>query len=193
MFWVLSFYEWPKRKPFSYSSPTGFLEVIKVTGRKHSDSGAWRIWPEIQKSWKTKRYLHQYLRTESREWLQILHGCNLWVSKSIMGITITRILKDAPSISSKLGLTFVTGHTIYIELLMCLILGFYPGSCSYLLNSNNKNTRKRREICSNITIKTPERRQWRLCGVSIVNSEHILLLSSISIVQFEQVNFSWIK
>ena len=41
----------------------------------------------------------------------------------------------------------------------------------YLLKVNNKNTRKRCEICSNLTIKTPERRQCD--GVFIVNFEHI--------------------
>ena len=30
----------------------------------------------------------------------------------------------------------------------------------YLLKVNNKNTRTRCEICSKLTIKTPERRQW---------------------------------
>ena len=28
---------------------------------------------------------------------------------------------------------------------------------------NNRNTRTRFEICSKLTIKTPERRQWRQC------------------------------
>ena len=37
----------------------------------------------------------------------------------------------------------------------------------------NRNTTKRCEICSKITIKTPKRRQWRCSGVSIVNYEHI--------------------
>ena len=39
----------------------------------------------------------------------------------------------------------------------------------YLLKVNNRNTRKRCEICSKLTIKTPEQRQWRRCGVFIVN------------------------
>ena len=30
----------------------------------------------------------------------------------------------------------------------------------YLLKVNNRNTRTRSEICSKLTIKTPERRQW---------------------------------
>ena len=37
---------------------------------------------------------------------------------------------------------------------------------------NNRNTRKMCEICSNLTIKTPERRQWRNSSVFIINFEH---------------------
>ena len=36
---------------------------------------------------------------------------------------------------------------------------------------NNKNTGVRCEICSKLTIKTPERRYWRHSGVFIVNFE----------------------
>ena len=43
----------------------------------------------------------------------------------------------------------------------------------YLLKFNNRNTRARCEICSKLTIKTPERRDWRRSGVSIVDFEHI--------------------
>ena len=43
----------------------------------------------------------------------------------------------------------------------------------YLLKANNRNTRTKCEICSVLTIKTPERRQWRRCGIFIVNFEHI--------------------
>ena len=40
--------------------------------------------------------------------------------------------------------------------------------------ANNRNTRIRCEICSKLTIKTPERlRQWRRSDVFIVNFEHI--------------------
>ena len=38
---------------------------------------------------------------------------------------------------------------------------------------NNRNTRRRFEICSKLTIKTPERRHWRRSGAFIVNFEHI--------------------
>ena len=45
----------------------------------------------------------------------------------------------------------------------------------YLLKVNNRNTGTRCEICSKLTIKTPERRQWHRPGVGvfIVNFEHI--------------------
>ena len=43
----------------------------------------------------------------------------------------------------------------------------------YLLKANKRNARTRCEICSKLTIKTPERRQWRCSGVFIVTFEHI--------------------
>ena len=43
---------------------------------------------------------------------------------------------------------------------------------------NKRNTRTRCEICSKVTIKTPERRQWRCSGTFIVN--------------FEKVNTDWV-
>ena len=38
---------------------------------------------------------------------------------------------------------------------------------------NNRNTRTRCEICSKLTIKTPEQRYKRRSGVFIINFEHI--------------------
>ena len=46
----------------------------------------------------------------------------------------------------------------------------------YLFKFNNRNTRTRWEICSKLTIKIPERRQWRRSGV-FINFEHILHLA----------------
>ena len=40
----------------------------------------------------------------------------------------------------------------------------------------DRNTRKRCEISSSSTMKTPERCHWRISGVFIVNFEHILNL-----------------
>ena len=46
---------------------------------------------------------------------------------------------------------------------------------------------------SKLTIKTPKRQLWRLFGVFIINFEHIShLCSSVSIVNFKQVNACWV-
>ena len=44
---------------------------------------------------------------------------------------------------------------------------------SYLFKANNGNTRKRREICTKLTMKTLNWRQWRCSGVFIDNCEKI--------------------
>ena len=46
----------------------------------------------------------------------------------------------------------------------------------YLFKVKNRNSRTICEICSKLTIKTPERHQWRHSGVFLVNFEHILHL-----------------
>ena len=45
---------------------------------------------------------------------------------------------------------------------------------NYMFKVNNRNSRTRCEICSKLTIKIPERRQLRRCGIFIVNFEHII-------------------
>ena len=56
----------------------------------------------------------------------------------------------------------------------------------YLFKVNNRNTRKRCEIWSKLTIKTPERPHWRRSGVFIVNFEHIWYL----LLEFLLLNLS---
>ena len=51
-------------------------------------------------------------------------------------------------------------------------IGKNPASI-YLFEVNNKSSRNICEICSKLTIKTPERRHWRRSGVFIVSFEHI--------------------
>ena len=48
---------------------------------------------------------------------------------------------------------------------------FSIGNCMFTVN--NIDTRARCEICSKLTIKTPERHQWCRSGVFIVDSKHI--------------------
>ena len=68
----------------------------------------------------------------------------------------------------------------------------YPAG-NYMFIVNNRNTRTRCEICSKLTIKTPERRYWRHSGVFIVNFKHISdLLQVFLFVNFEQVNVGWV-
>ena len=43
----------------------------------------------------------------------------------------------------------------------------------YMFKVNYRNARTRCEICSKLTVKTPERRHCRRSGVHIVNFEHI--------------------
>ena len=51
----------------------------------------------------------------------------------------------------------------------------YPAGI-YLLKVDNKNTRTRCEICSKLTIKTPEQLHWSRSdsSVSIINFEHVI-------------------
>ena len=44
----------------------------------------------------------------------------------------------------------------------------------YLFKVKNGNPRKIYESCSKLTVKTPERRQWRRSGVFVFNFEQIL-------------------
>ena len=62
---------------------------------------------------------------------------------------------------------------------------------NYLFKFNNRNSRKSYEICSELTIKTPERGHWRNFRVFIVNLEHISYLFLMFIVDFEQLAACW--
>ena len=69
-------------------------------------------------------------------------------------------------------------------------LSFFPANI-YLFKVNNWNNRKRCEILK-LTIKTPEQRYWSCSGVFIVNWSYFTPFSSVSTVNFEQVNVSWV-
>ena len=45
---------------------------------------------------------------------------------------------------------------------------------------------KKYEICSKLTIRTPERHHWLRYGVFIVNFEHVSLYFSVSVVDFKR-------
>ena len=55
---------------------------------------------------------------------------------------------------------------------------------NYMFKVNNRNIRIRCGICSKLTIKIPERRQWRRSGIFIVNFEHISHLFLVFLLLF---------
>ena len=61
----------------------------------------------------------------------------------------------------------------------------------YLFKVNNRNTRKRYETYSKLTVKIPERCQWHRFGVLLLTLNRFVTFSSVSVVDFEQVNGSW--
>ena len=74
-------------------------------------------------------------------------------------------------LSSYHTISATTATNIAISLL-ALVFTTHPAGIS-LLKVNNGNTRKISEICSKLTINTPEQRQWHHSSVFIVNFEHI--------------------
>ena len=63
-------------------------------------------------------------------------------------------------------------ETAITNLVECKNIRANPAG-NYIFKVNNKNSKARREICPKLTIKTPERHQWRRSDVFIVNFEHI--------------------
>ena len=83
-------------------------------------------------------------------------------------VTPTRATKKL-TVTKKPSVTYSTGkykHFIFHS--NCI----HPANF-YLLKVNNRNAETRCEICSKLTRKTPERRQWHRSGVFIVNFERI--------------------
>ena len=62
----------------------------------------------------------------------------------------------------------------------------------YLFKVNNRNTTKRCEICSKLTIKTPTRRHWRRSGFFGGFWTYFTPISSVYIVDFEQIDVRWV-
>ena len=64
------------------------------------------------------------------------------------------------------------GFTLFYGASKRFYKGLYPAGI-YLPEVINRKTRTRCEICSKLTVKTPERPHWCHSGVFIVNFEHI--------------------
>ena len=59
---------------------------------------------------------------------------------------------------------------VKISIIYDIVLNIPLPASIYLLKVNNRNNRKRCKICSTLTIKTPERRQWPRYDVFMVNT-----------------------
>ena len=90
----------------------------------------------------------------------VLQGSNMNITRTLL-LLLGGNLFD----SMKNSLTLVSTSYYLIKIRS-------PAS-NYMFQVNNRNTRTRCEICSKLTIKTPERCKWRRPGVFIVNFEHI--------------------
>ena len=70
---------------------------------------------------------------------------------------------------------------------------YFPAG-NYIFKVSYRNTRTRCEICSKLTIKTQERRQWHGFGVFDVNFEHILQLVLVFLlINIEHVITDWAR
>ena len=78
-----------------------------------------------------------------------------------------------------------------VFLLLAFVAALMKLLKKYMFKVNNRSTRRKCEICSKLTIKIPERRHCRRSGIFIVNFEHFTPSSTVSIVNFEQVNAGW--
>ena len=78
------------------------------------------------------------------------------------------------------------------------IITQYPVNM-YLLQVNNRDSRRKCEICSKLNIKTPERRQCHRSSVFIVNFEHILHIALLFLIVQECIKLTcadwvfWLK
>ena len=62
----------------------------------------------------------------------------------------------------------------------------------YLFKVNNRNTKTRREICSKLTMKTPERRRCLLSLLLTLNRSDLTHCFVVSIADYEQVNAGFV-
>ena len=132
--------------------------------------------PVLMKS-KFKRIIYLLFPLKSSE------NCSICSHKKKKRIAFTGIQPESKSIhiyshcykkvtSSKFKITTLNQSVGYISNTNDIVFNQRP-AVIYLLIVNNRSTRKRCEICSKLTSKTPERRHWSRSGVFEVNFKHI--------------------
>ena len=109
-------------------------------------------------------------QSKSVDWF-LYDGGRCYVMKELT-VLHRRSAKQLPKIIAKLNENTQTEVSVSINVFIpqkCFVL---PAGI-YWLKVSNRNTRTGCEICSELTIKTPERRHWCRSGVFIINFEHI--------------------
>ena len=110
----------------------------------------------------------------------LLKNCQVWLCLFIAWLFLAKmilLLVFVFFVPNGYGCSYVFPKS-FIFSYMCIV---NPAKI-YSFKVNNRNTRKRCEMCSKLTIKTPERRQWLRSGVFIVNFEHISHLFLLSLL-----------
>ena len=126
----------------------------------------WLFWGNMH--WRVKKTLWK---------LWILNGSNNLVrefqSNLICSYRATNFRQD-PAVSTWFQSNLIiTTKSVFCKPDLVLSTWYWYPSLHLLLKVKNRNTGTRYEICSMLTIKTPEQRQWCRSDVFIVNFEHI--------------------
>ena len=112
----------------------------------------------------SKRSLHSACKRRTKSFLIHLHTFTFWRVLNISFITIYYIILKTKKIQR-----FTQSRP---QSRKPVIRKYQSPAGNYIFKVNNKITRTRCEICSKLTIKTPERCIWGRSGVFIVNFEH---------------------
>ena len=92
-----------------------------------------------------------------------------FLSQEVSHLIYHFIFKEFKSPFSSKGISLIKEIKVYnLESIL-----MHVAADIYLFRVNNRNSRTRCEICSKLTMKTPERGHWRLSDVCIGNFEHI--------------------
>ena len=84
-----------------------------------------------------------------------------------------RKVEEALGYFKLLGMRYGDTNAVTQRFSICLWNGSLFPAGNYIFRVNNRNTRRRCGICPKITMKTPERRNWRRSGFFIVIFGHI--------------------
>ena len=98
------------------------------------------------------------------------------VNLNVVGMFLANETEGQPVLAFAVANNLIICNSQFMKCenhLIILSAGGYNPTGIYMLKVNNRNIRTRCEIFSKLTIKIPERRQWRRFDVFIVNFDYI--------------------